>query len=72
MKKSSKKVAVELRSGSKQEAAINALKKSKKGLTLAALSKVVKQQPITVRSLISVLRTKGFKIRALGEQTFAL
>jgi hypothetical protein len=60
---------VSIRPGSKQETAVKLLKR-KTGATVEQLSKAVKQPPVTVRSLIGVLRAKGFKVVSKGEGRF--
>jgi hypothetical protein len=68
-RKATRKTVNAPRDGSKQA---KALKLLKKGATLAQLSKAVDQKPITVRSLIGALRTRGYPVRSLGEERFGL
>jgi hypothetical protein len=60
-----------IRPGSKQETAVKLLKR-KTGATIEQLSKAVDQPPVTVRSLIAVLRAKGLKVVNKGDSRFAL
>lgn len=55
--------------GTKQATALKLLKK---GATIEQLSKAVKQQPVTVRTLIQCLRTRGYNVVSKGEGRYAL